>query len=334
MATLILGFDPRVLPLNPESRILNPLPRGFTLLEVLVALGMSVLLVTAIYSAISMYIRVSTDDATVVERSRVARALFRQMALDIQSVTFRVEEESTDETATESTSTDTTSTDTSSTSTETTESTTEGESMTIEIDPAAAVQTASVGLIGDATKLTLHISRPARDMAYATLNDGLGVAARTSDLLSVTYFLASTNGSGLEGEVGQRYQQQSGLGLQTTGPQGLGRLAGDRMAIEFADLESDTTTLADAAQLIAPEVVSLEFRYFDGLNWLTEWDSVSAQRLPNAVEITIGMKRIVSEEERLAKQFDGAARADLDAILEYRRHVVSLPLAEPFVEAL
>jgi prepilin-type N-terminal cleavage/methylation domain-containing protein len=313
-------------------------PGGFTLLEVLVSLGLSVLLVTAIYGAISTYIRVSQGDQGKLERSRVARSLFRQISLDIQSVLFRVEEESTE--STESTGEDASSTVTTGatagtgTESETDTETTETTEVVAVVDPEAALQSSSVGLIGDAGKLTLHVNRPARELSYTTLQSGSGITARTSDLQSITWFLADASASGLEGEVGQLAQQGSALTLIDSGPQGLARLAGDRMAIEYADVESDVSSLAAAARVLAPEVVSLQFRYFDGLTWLEEWDSVSAQRLPNAVEITLGLKRIVSEEERLAKQFDATARAGMDEIVEYRRHVVSLPLAEPYTEGL
>jgi len=43
---------------------------------------------------------------------------------------------------------------------------------------------------------------------------------------------------------------------------------------------------------------------------------------------------MVSAEERLALQFDSAARAAMDEVIENRRHVVSLPLAEPYAEGL
>ena len=293
---------------------------AFTLLEVVISLGLSVLLVSAIYAALNTYIQVSQEGFTVIERSRVARSLFRQMSRDIQSVLFRIEEEndeSDDETDDESADSEDGSTE-----------------VIAVINPESALQNASVGLIGDAQKLTLHINRPARDTNYEVLTEAAGLDVRTSDLQSITYFLATASGSGLEGAVGQRALQESGAPLTDSGPQGLARLAGDRMAIDQADLESDIDSLAAAAQLLAPEVVSMQFRYFDGLSWQTEWDSVVAQRLPNAVEVTIGMKRLVSEEERLALQFDPAARSELDEIVETRRHVVALPLAEPFTEGL
>jgi type II secretory pathway pseudopilin PulG len=303
---------------------------GFTLLEVLTALGLSVLLATAIYGAVAIYLRVSAGDQGELERSRLVRALLRQMTLDLQSVVFRAEEqtESTSESSSESSS----ASSSSSSSTSGASGSTSGETQTIEIASVAeTVQSTSLGLIGDAQKLTVHVSRPARGMNYQPVLSAGGANVRTSDLQSITYFLANPSAGGLEGAVGQR----AASGQPTSsGPQGLARLVGDRMAIEYADIERDVETLAQAAEIIAPEVISLQFRYFDGLSWLAEWDSVSAQRLPNAVEITLGLRRLISEEEQRAKPFDAEVRVAASEVIETRRHVVALPLAEPYTGGL
>lgn len=302
---------------------------GFTLLEVLTALGLSVLLATAIYGAVAIYLRVSSGDQGELERSRLVRALLRQMTLDLQSVVFRAEEqtESTSESSSESSSASSSSSGSSGAS-----GSTSGETQTIEIASVEeTVQSTSLGLIGDAQKLTVHVSRPARGMNYQPVLSAGGANVRTSDLQSITYFLANPSAGGLEGAVGQR----AASGQPTaSGPQGLARLVGDRMAIEYADIERDVETLAQAAEIIAPEVISLQFRYFDGLSWLAEWDSVSAQRLPNAVEITLGLRRLISEEEQRARPFDAEVRAAASEVIETRRHVVALPLAEPYTGGL
>ena len=46
-----------------------------------------------------------------------------------------------------------------------------------------------------------------------------------------------------------------------------------------------SSTLPDAA-LNLPEVVALEFRYFDGQDWTDAWDSRSRHVLPSAVEVS------------------------------------------------
>jgi prepilin-type N-terminal cleavage/methylation domain-containing protein len=324
---------------SPRSSV-NALWRaGFTLLEVLVALGLSVVLVTAIYSAVSLYVELTLDDHSAIERSRVARAVFRQMAIDVQSVVFRLEdEEEESEEEDESAIPDPESIDDATindfTNNPTGADLSGGESTVVVevLNPEDAIVTSSVGLIGDAAKLTLHINRPPREASYQPVLLAGSTSARTSDLQSITYFLANPSSSGIEGVVGARAVQGK-LG-DVSGPQGLARLAGDQLAVQYADLEADEETLADSARIIAPEVVSLEFEYFDGLNWLTMWDSVAAQRLPNAISITIGLRRIVSDEERDAMQFEASDRASLDEILEHRRHVIALPLAEPYTEGL
>jgi type II secretory pathway pseudopilin PulG len=321
---MLCAVSPQRLPAAPRRA-----GAGFTLLEVLTALGLSVLLATAIYGAIAIYLRVSAGDQGELERSRLVRALLRQMTLDLQSVVFRAEEET--ETSAEI-SGESSATAASGSGASGSSNSTSGETQTIEIASVAdTVQSTSLGLIGDGEKLTVHVSRPARGMNYQPVLSAGGANVRTSDLQSITYFLANPSAGGLEGAVGQRATS----GQPTaSGPQGLARLVGDRMAIEYADIERDVETLAQAAEIIAPEVVSLQFRYFDGLTWLAEWDSVSAQRLPNAVEITLGLRRLISEEEQRANPFSPELRAAATEVVETRRHVVALPLAEPYTGGL
>ncbi|MEZ6065192.1 MAG: prepilin-type N-terminal cleavage/methylation domain-containing protein [Planctomycetaceae bacterium] len=307
---------------------------AFTLLEVLVALALSVLLITAVYSAISLYVRVTTDEHNQLERSRVARALFRQISTDIQSVVFRIqedaEEELTDETLAAGGADD--SSGSAATGSESAAATTFGAATDQETTGAEALINSSIGVIGDAQKITLHLNRPARGATYQPVLAATEITARCSDLQSITYFLANPSMGGLEGEVGQRAVQGS-LGTES-GPQGLARLAGDRFAVDYADVQADIETLAAAAQIIAPEVIALQFEYFDGLTWLETWDSAAVGRLPNAIAITIGMRRVVSDAERREFQYDSAARAAFDEVLEYRRHVVALPLSTPSTEGL
>ena len=40
-------------------------------------------------------------------------------------------------------------------------------------------------------------------------------------------------------------------------------------------------------QLLAPEVATIQFEYFDGVTWSTSWDTGTSNSIPNAVRITI-----------------------------------------------
>src|SRR5437016_13556567 len=62
--------------------------RGFTLLEVLVALSLSVILIGAIYAGLSLYFRFSTTGHDEVERALLARSILRKIEMDVRSVMY------------------------------------------------------------------------------------------------------------------------------------------------------------------------------------------------------------------------------------------------------
>jgi hypothetical protein len=68
---------------------------------------------------------------------------------------------------------------------------------------------------------------------------------------------------------------------------GLVRQEVDRASRVWAE-QSGSSTLADApGELIAPEVVGLQFRYFSGNEVVEAWDSKQVGSLPRAVEVRI-----------------------------------------------
>jgi len=82
---------------------------------------------------------------------------------------------------------------------------------------------------------------------------------------------------------------------------------------------------------LAPEVTYLEFRYFDGTTWYTEWDSEQMGGLPTAIEITISIDPAFGQNEadmdvRTANEL-AAGAANLNEQLY--RLVVHLPIAQP-----
>ncbi len=279
----------------------TPFRRAFTLLEILLALGLTVLLVGAICSAIELYAKYSTAGRDETERSQLARALLRKIEIDIRSIVFHdpQQDEANAETTAENGEND------------------EEDETTIEvIDPAEAYTGTSVGLFGDTQTLVLHISVPSRDLNYSSLLEGENVRERTSDLQSVAYFLAVSGASGLQGTVGNLAVGGNASAAADSGTQGLARLEGDRLAMELADEQADLDSLAANTTILAEEVDFLQFRYFDGLDWLETWDSTAAGQLPQAVEIVIGLR--------------SAEDADVETSTHQYRLVVSLPLSEPF----
>jgi len=74
--------------------------------------------------------------------------------------------------------------------------------------------------------------------------------------------------------------------------------------------------------LLAAEVDFLQFRYSDGLTWLDAWDTTTYERLPAAVEITIGIN----------SQATGNSASIEPRESRMHRFVVALPTAVPYLE--
>ncbi|MFP6767524.1 MAG: prepilin-type N-terminal cleavage/methylation domain-containing protein [Planctomycetaceae bacterium] len=283
--------------------------RGFTLLEVLVALGVSLMLMTAVYSSIDMHWKYQSAGRLEMERGQVARAVLQRLALDIRSVQFvkpRASEEESD-------------------------AETELGAETIEfVDPDDAVLMQSVGVVGTANRLMLHVSKPLPARALrSTFDDEMDETMLFhSDQMSVVWFLADPNGGELEAMVAARVEIDPPVGvislllerIDDGGPLGLARSEADRFQSTQAEADGDLSVMAERAEFLAPEIDLLLFRYFDGIEWMEEWDSEALGALPLAIEITIGF--VPPPED------DVLRAAAAGSIPDSYRFVVALPLAE------
>jgi len=270
-------ISPHPRPLSPgRGEFLHNSSRhrqeGFTLVEVLLALALSVVLMGAVYVGLSLYRQLSTTGREQVERSQIIRALQRKMTVDVRSVVFTPPSETGEESA------GTTAEEAGSESTE--ETTNEIEI----IDPTDAITVAAKGIIGDSQSLVLHISRPPRDFNYSSLQDAQRTSTgQSSDLLTVTYLLSSPDAGGLQAAV-----------ANATGKSGLARLSGDRLTMDIADAAGNVDQLASTAVILAEEVRFVQFHYWDGLQWYETWDSNQTGTLPRAIEVTLGLRNPAS----------------------------------------
>ena len=324
-------------------------PRGFTLLELVLALGLASLLLAALYTALQMHWSSSALGHVEMERSQVARALFRRIETDIRSVVFRDSALTSSTDSGSSSSSGGTSSGSTGDSTGTSGSTgssgstsggsggtsgTSGASGSTTGDSSSGTtgsssgtttttenySTQKTGLYGDSQSLILHVSLPSR---APSLGAASGAAATEnsagyvgSDMQSIAYFLAgssSTMAQQLSGSL------TSPLGQST----GLARLQGDRMAMQAADASGDLTSMAAGAKLLAPEVASVQFEYFDGVTWTTTWDSGTSNSIPNAIRITIDFSPPVATGGWYARPVSKST--------DRFQHTVSLPLAQPYV---
>ena len=146
----------------------------------------------------------------------------------------------------------------------------------------------------------------------SSLNSGPPAA----DLKTVHYFVRP--GEGLEpGSVGATSlapdaQQAAG---------GLVRQEVPRSAYVYSQQNGGADLLGAKSALIAPEVVHIEFRYFNG-DVFTEWDMTQEKTIPTAVEVCIWVRSAKSADKPVSSTYDTASLAD--STRQYKQ-VVYLP---------
>ncbi len=290
--------------------------QGFNLLEVLLAAALTAVLVMIISQALNTYYRSTVTSRVELERSRLVRAIQRQIASDIRNVTFAFQKEasasstvSSSTAASTSTSTTTGSSSTSGTETSGTGSTetTTDETTTTTISVVGAddqLAAGSAGVVGDTANLKLHVSLPR--METPVLSDVEYYTATTSsDLRQICYYWMA--GGSLDNQTGEASQS------------GLARYEADRLEATFAETSGKALAVP---QILAPEIASISFRYFDGLTWLESWDSPTMQALPRAIEVTL---QFVPAENRLGTIFN----AGVAPMSNQAKFVIAVPLADP-----
>ena len=248
---------------------------AFTLLELMLALGLTGTLLTVVYSSLELHWRFSTLGQVEVERAQIARAILTKISTDIRSTMYAplVDEYIPDDTSED---------DTSAADSDPDEFLVEP---IVEVtDPAEAYSGSSIGVFGDAVSVVLHINRPYRpDADFA--EDMLSPESQ-SNQKSISYFLAGGEGN-LASMVADQFQTEIEY---EDGINGLARMSGDRFVLTLADQQGDMVQLATQSKLLAEEINTLSFEYHDGVEWLTEWDSDVQERLPNAIGVTIGFR--------------------------------------------
>ena len=327
------------IPHNPR------ICRGFTLLELLIAIGLTSILMVALFAAMDIYFKLQVDSHEEITRQQISRTLLRQMTRDIQSVVF-AKKKTVDEDSTKSSSSATSSSgptsgssgSSGSGSAGTTAGTTGGTSggsssgtgsssgsSTTSSSGASsttgAMLTYTSGLVGTTSDLLLYVNRPDRTLSYVDAQTLTSTSERTGDLMIIRYLIADTGAGGLSADIAKRFAEG------TDGPVGLVRITGDLYGMSNAVQEGDDEDFTMVDKIDAKEVSRLEFRYYDGLTWQEEWDSNSQNALPVAIEILLTLRNLESGSVALSGNDPNPYALGETT----NRMVVALPLAEPFI---
>jgi hypothetical protein len=176
-----------------------------------------------------------------------------------------------------------------------------------------------VGIYGNQYQLQVDVSRLPRIEQYQqllTADANTSIVDIPSDIKTVTYYVktpdmvaAAAPAAGLDS-----------LADPNAHSLGLVRREVDRAVTSAALTNGDTTRLENSGDLLAPEVVGIEFRYFDGIEWRLEWDSTVEKSLPLAIQILLAMTTTVPDGLTAA-----ATASELPPNVRIYSMVVNLP---------
>lgn len=281
---------------------------GFTLLEILLSIGLMLLLVGAVAQAMRTYVTLSTLGREEVEQAQIGRAVLQQISRDIRCVFFlEIPEEDLpveglggEEIAAE-----------------------DGLGLGDDTSGSTAVPPPT-GIIGTSTDLIIFVRQPDRRTEYVSREEMTSPKDRVSDARLLQYFLAKTGGDGVSGEFA-RTSLGPGVVKDVVG---LARMDGDQAVLTQALEENQIDMQVECCQLLAREVVELEFAYFSGDEWLDEWDSEEQNKLPRAIEIKISVQLQPEEDRSRFERPDPEVEEQEGFIRKYRR-IVQIPVVPP-----
>jgi prepilin-type N-terminal cleavage/methylation domain-containing protein len=282
---------------------IRPSRPGFTLLEVLLAAAIGVLLMAGLYTALNLALSHAQAGRDKVEQSTIARSLFRRINNDVQTelAAYRPSPSASGGgmgggasgaagAGGQSSGTGAQSGGTSST----TQGGSSSSSSSSNVSGLGGTFQFNQGVQGDNSMLVLYVSRVPTELDPSWNGD---VVPIVSDLRRITYWRSS-----------------GGL---------------SRQEIKIATSDDDAvsglpTDLPDDPSLVlAPEVQSVTFQYFDGTNWQDSWDGTQTpssggkypQGPPVAIAVTIELA------------IPGTSTESGDPKRKTYRHVIAIPTA-------
>jgi len=304
-----------------RDRARNRLPSGFTLIEVLLALALTAVVLYMVTMAIGLHLRMLDAGRTEVEEATLARALLKQIADDIRGAVRY------DPMEVESTSSGSASGGDPSELLDPEDEPEDDFATEEKAEPAedlaeSTAPTSMPGIVGNSSQIQIDVARlPHTDQFLAATDPGDGTVAADlqSDVKTVAYYVVTPGTSAGAGGLENR--------------SGLIRRELDRAVTSYAAQRGGLLGVELGLEPIAPEVKAIEFRYFDGTEWLDTWDTEAQGRLPAAVEVAVALGRIRHETGEVASWIaSGEEEAEDDETFVYRL-LVDLPAAAPSGDA-
>ncbi len=326
-------------------------PRGFTLFEVILAMALSAIVLFLLSMAIKVHLNATDTRRTQIEEAQLARAVLQRIADDLRST---VQYKPIDFSSVSSLG-----------GLDDLEGIGSGDlpsdefgdgGLTAADEQASANQVTDIagqaaprsvpGLYGNRYELQLDVSRLPRLDEYDLVMRGdsdRGAVDLPSDIKSVAYYVvggsaatAAGGGDGIRGNPSPGRLDAFNPNERPTETAGLARRSLDRAVTQYAIETGDLDRVNSAGELLAAEVIAVEFRYSDGVEWFDEWNTDERGSLPLAVQVAVAIDMHSKQRADLpgyTTSMLSEEAANLPQAVVYRL-LVHLPLAEAPSEEL
>jgi type II secretory pathway pseudopilin PulG len=300
-------------PLTIVYSSLSARIHGFTLLEVLLAIGLSTVVLFILTTAIHQFLTRTESGHGEVETSQLARALLNQMADDLRGA--------------------------------------RGANFTTTNQKASASDLeekngdlSELGLIGTATEVRIGqaaswywepVPEAESNAANGVPADATQIAQTVHPPETIRYFLR-------EGDTLSTVELAK-MGIDTMAVDSIAGLCLERWASALSRSDSEDslaisesttgqTSHSQWVQLLAPEVIELEFSYADDTGeFLDQWDSTEQGALPKAVQIELVLRKVPlamsrgTQQDRVGSSHSDNTKNPTQRNTETYRLVVHLP---------
>lgn len=277
------------------------LRRGFTLLEVMLSLFLTAVVAVLIGGLVQLYLINESRGRERLRQTQTARAILNMISEDIRTT---VRYQPYDTSALQQMLSGATSSmlggamgGTGATGGAPTDPAAGGDPNAATADSApapAGPTTIPPGIFGNEQSIEIDVSRMPRpdeyviqigDVSRGTLGD------MPSDIKTVGYYVQSPRADGVLDPLARiAAESAEGATSDSNMSGGLVRRSLDRAVTQFAYANGNAMQIARTGEIIAPEVVGIEFSYFNANSgWQTQWDSAQLG-LPHVVKVTLAMQ--------------------------------------------
>jgi type II secretory pathway pseudopilin PulG len=260
---------------------------AFTLLEVVLALALGAVTLGILGMAVDIHLTAADTGRAEVEQAQLARTLLHRIADDLRAAPpYSPPPADADASMGSSSSSPSTPADSNDTSSEDngSDASKQGGSSSTQAGTPSVLQQYSGGLHGISNQLQLGVSRlPRPKQALATpALESSGLTDHGGDSRTVAYFVAETAAALLP---------DTGDASAAVAPRcGLLRCEMETAAFSLAS-QLGASDVTQTAEVLAREVLAIDFKYTNGTEWLAEWDSEIQGKLPTAVKVTMTFRR-------------------------------------------